>query len=49
MTDGTFITPPLTDNSTLSIDFGDKMYDNNGDGVVDSQDVLNIYEGMADE
>lgn len=47
--DGTFVTPPLTDNSTLSIDFGDKMYDNNGDGKVDSQDVLNIYEGMANE
>ncbi len=47
--DGTFTTPPLTANSTLSIDFGDKMYDNNGDGKVDSQDVLNIYEGMADE
>lgn len=43
--DGTYVTPPLTENSTLQVDL-DSLYDNNGDGKVDSQDVLNVYEYM---
>ncbi len=42
--DGTYVTPPITKDSTLSIDIEYDRRDNNGDGVVDSQDVLNVYE-----
>lgn len=41
---GVYITPPIAANSTLTVDFGHDLRDNNDDGKLDSQDVLNVYE-----
>lgn len=46
VTDGKFVTSAITKNATLKVEFETDSLDSNGDGKVDSQDVLNVYDYM---
>lgn len=44
VTDGKYVTPPITKNSILTIETDRNSHDINGDGQIDSQDGLGVYE-----
>jgi hypothetical protein len=44
VTDNTYTTPKLVEDSEITIEYDESDSDLNGDGVVDTQDVLRIYQ-----